>query len=163
MKIPVSIKTKQQWIKIGLIALSAVVFPAFWFVGYDMPYEEDAAFNAPLLTDVLLVYIYLLLAVAAGVTVYSIVHGIRTRGRQDNTENGVPAARITIATWGITVALLIVTFACASTTPIKVNGHDFSEALWLRLSDMFIYSSGIMILLAVVAVAFGMSGYSRRK
>lgn len=158
-----SIKTKQQWIKIGLIALSAVVFLAFWFVGYDMPYEEDASFNAPLLTDMLLGYMYLLLAAAIGVTVYSAVHGIKTRGRLDNTENGVPAARITVTTWGITIALLIVTFACASTSPIKVNGHDFTEALWLRLSDMFIYSSGIMILLAVLAVAFGMSGYSRRK
>lgn len=163
MKKPGNIKTKQQWIKIGLIALSVIVFLAFWFVGYDMPYEEDASFNAPLLTDMLLGYIYLLLAAAIGVTVYSAVHGIRTKGRQDNTENGVPAARITVATWGITAALLIVTFACASTAPIKVNGHDFTEAVWLRLSDMFIYSSAVMILLAVLAVTFGMSGYSRRK
>ena len=51
------IKKKQSWIIIGLIAISAVIFLAFWMVGYDMPYEEDADFNAPLLTDMLLGYI----------------------------------------------------------------------------------------------------------
>ena len=157
-----SMKKKQSWLKIGLVAISAVVFIAFWSVGYDMPYEEDADFNAPLLTDMLLGFIYLLTVVAIGVTVYSIVHGIKTRGRQSLTENGVPAGRITIITWGVTFALLAITFALGSTDPIKVNGKDFCEGIWLRLSDMFIVSSGIMILLAIAAVAFGMSGYSRR-
>ena len=157
-----NIKKKQSWIIIGLIAISAVVFIAFWCVGYDMPYEEDVDFNAPLLTDMLLGYIYLLTSSAIGVTVYSIVHGIKTRGRQSLTENGVPAGRITIITWGVTFALLASTFALGSTDPIKVNGKDFCEGIWLRLSDMFIISSGVMILLAILAVAFGMSGYSRR-
>ena len=157
-----SMKKKQSWLKIGLVAISAVVFIAFWSVGYDMPYEEDADFNAPLLTDMLLGFIYLLTVVAIGVTVYSIVHGIKTRGRQSLTENGVPAGRITIITWGVTFALLASTFALGSTDPIKVNGKDFCEGIWLRLSDMFIISSGVMILLAILAVAFGMSGYSRR-
>ena len=157
-----NIKKKQSWIIIGLIAISAVVFIAFWCVGYDMPYEEDADFNAPLLTDMLLGYIYLMVVVAIGVTAYSVVHGIRTRGRQGYSENGVPAGRITIITWGVTFALLASTFALGSTDPIKVNGKDFCEGIWLRLSDMFIISSGVMILLAILAVAFGMSGYSRR-
>ena len=62
----------------------------------------------------------------------------------------------------MTFALLASTFALGSTDPIKVNGKDFCEGIWLRLSDMFIVSSGIMILLAIAAVAFGMSGYARR-
>ena len=157
-----NIKKKQSWIIIGLIAISAVVFIAFWSVGYDMPYEEDADFNAPLLTDMLLGYIYLMVVVAIGVTAYSVVHGIRTRGRQGFSENGVAAGRIAIATWIFTVLLLVISFALGSTEPIKVNGKDFCEGIWLRLSDMFIISSGVMILLAILAVTFGMSGYSRR-
>lgn len=157
-----NIKKKQSWIIIGLIAISAVVFIAFWSVGYDMPYEEDADFNAPLLTDMLLGYIYLMVVVAIGVTAYSVVHGIRTRGRQGFSENGVAAGRIAIATWVFTVLLLVISFALGSTEPIKVNGKDFCEGIWLRLSDMFIISSGVMILLAILAVTFGMSGYSRR-
>ena len=84
-------RKKQSWMKIGLVAVTALVFIAFWLVGYDMPYEEDADFNAPLLTDMLMGYIYLLLAVCIGVTIYSVIHGIRTSGRLGLTENGVPA------------------------------------------------------------------------
>ena len=36
-----------------IVALSAVLFILFWLIGYDMPYEEDPEYNAPLLTGVL--------------------------------------------------------------------------------------------------------------
>ena len=162
MKKKVNVNNWQSWLKIGLVAISAVVFALFWLVGYDMPYEEDADFNAPLLTDVLIGYVYLLTAAAVGVAVFSAIHGIRTRSRQCGVENGVPTARINTITWIITALLLAGSFACATTEPIKVNGKLYSETIWLRLSDMFIVTSGVMILLAVIAVAFGMSGYSRR-
>lgn len=162
MKKKVNVNNWQSWLKIGLVAISAVVFALFWLVGYDMPYEEDADFNAPLLTDVLIGYVYLLTAAAVGVAVFSAIHGIRTRSQQGGVENGVPTARINTITWIITALLLAGSFACATTEPIKVNGKLYSETIWLRLSDMFIVTSGVMILLAVIAVAFGMSGYSRR-
>ena len=162
MKKKVNVNNWQSWLKIGLVAISAVVFALFWLVGYDMPYEEDADFNAPLLTDVLIGYVYLLTAAAVGVAVFSAIHGIRTRSRQGGVENDVPTARINTITWIITALLLAGSFACATTEPIKVNGKLYSETIWLRLSDMFIVTSGVMILLAVIAVAFGMSGYSRR-
>ena len=162
MKKKVNVNNWQSWLKIGLVAISAVVFALFWLVGYDMPYQEDADFNAPLLTDVLIGYVYLLTAAAVGVAVFSAIHGTRTRSRQGGVENGVPTARINTITWIITVLLLAGSFACATTEPIKVNGKLYSETIWLRLSDMFIVTSGVMILLAVIAVAFGMSGYSRR-
>ena len=162
MKKRVNVNNWQSWLKIGLVAISAVVFALFWLVGYDMPYEEDADFNAPLLTDVLIGYVYLLTAAAVGVAVFSAIHGTRTRSRQGGVENGVPTARINAITWIITALLLAGSFACATTEPIKVNGKLYSETIWLRLSDMFIVTSGVMILLAVIAVAFGMSGYSRR-
>lgn len=162
MKKKVNVNNWQSWLKIGLVAISAVVFALFWLVGYDMPYEEDADFNAPLLTDVLIGYVYLLTAAAVGVAVFSAIHGIRTHSRQGGVENGVPTARINTITWIITALLLAGSFACATTEPIKVNGKLYSETIWLRLSDMFIVTSGVMILLAVIAVAFGMSGYSRR-
>ena len=162
MKKRVNVNNWQSWLKIGLVAISAVVFALFWLVGYDMPYEEDADFNAPLLTDVLIGYVYLLTAAAVGVAIFSAIHGIRTHSRQGGVENGVPTARINTITWIITALLLAGSFACATTEPIKVNGKLYSETIWLRLSDMFIVTSGVMILLAVIAVAFGMSGYSRR-
>lgn len=141
------------WLKIMMMAVTAVVFAAFWLVGYDMPYDENADFNAPLLTDLLLWFIYVMAAAAVGVTVYSAVHGIRTHGRRQGMENGVPTTRITFLTWGTTLILLAVTFALGSTDPIKVNGTEYTDGLWLRMSDMFIYTSGVMIIIAIAVVA----------
>ena len=98
MKRKMIVNNWQSWLKIGLVAVSAVVFALFWLVGYDMPYEEDADFNAPLLTDALLGYVYLLTAVAVGVAVFSAIHGFWTRSRQGSVENGVPTARISKVT-----------------------------------------------------------------
>lgn len=37
-----------------LLGLAALVFALFFLVGYDMPFEENPDFNAPLFTNVLL-------------------------------------------------------------------------------------------------------------
>ncbi|MCI6120079.1 MAG: hypothetical protein MR717_12520 [Prevotella sp.] len=49
---------------IVLVALSVVVFVAFWLVGFDMPFFENPRFNAPLLTDLLIGFVYFMLLLA---------------------------------------------------------------------------------------------------
>ena len=34
-----------------IVALSAIVFLAFYLIGYDTPFAGNTAFNAPMLTD----------------------------------------------------------------------------------------------------------------
>ena len=36
-----------------LVAITVVVFGAFWLVGFNMPFMDDPQFNAPLLTDLI--------------------------------------------------------------------------------------------------------------
>ena len=43
-----------------LIALTVMVFALFYFVAYDRPFADDPSFNAPLFTDLLLVFMLLL-------------------------------------------------------------------------------------------------------
>lgn len=52
---------------VALVVLTAVIFGAFWLVGFDMPFIDDPQFNAPMLTDLVIVFVYamLLLAIAA--------------------------------------------------------------------------------------------------
>lgn len=145
-----------------LIALSAVLFAAFFLVGYDMPFAEDANFTAPLLTDVILVYSYLLIAATIVVLAISVVRSIRRRGGSDVVVNGVPAARISYLTLALFVVTMVVTFSLGSTEPVKVNGATFSDSLWLRVADMFLVTSGILIAVAIVAIIFGVSGLNRR-
>ena len=49
---------------IVLVALSVVVFVAFWLVGFYMPFFENPRFNAPLLTDLLIGFVYFMLLLA---------------------------------------------------------------------------------------------------
>lgn len=144
-----------------LVTLSAVVFAAFYLVGYDMPFEEDASFNAPLLTDLLLVFTYLLLAVAVVVCLVSVGKGIKVRDAGDKVTNGIPASLITYGTVALLVVSLVVTFVLGSSEPMKINGETFAETFWLKLTDMFIYTSAILMAVAVCAVAYGLSGRNR--
>lgn len=144
------------------VGLTVVVFALFYLVGYNAPYLFDPTYNAPVLTDLVLVLMYLMVAVALGVAVYSVVKGSRTRS-SEKIVNGVPVAKIAWGTVAFVAVLLVVTFLAGSSEPLKVNGTLFSDAFWLRLTDMFIYTSLLLIAAAVVAVGYSMSGINRKR
>ena len=145
-----------------LIALSVVLFGAFFLVDYDIPYALDPQFNAPLLTDALLFYTYAVCAVAVAVAVVAMVRGAMRRGGSRYEINGVPSRRISLCVGCVLVATLLLTFAFGSAEPLLVNGKVFAEAGWLRLTDMFINTSLILGLVALALVALGVSGMGRR-
>ena len=47
-----------------LVVITVIVFAAFWLVGFNMPFMDDPRFNAPLLTDVVIAFVYLMLLLA---------------------------------------------------------------------------------------------------
>ena len=53
-----------------LIGLAILVFGLFFLVGYDMPFDENPDFNAPLFTDVLIVLMWLFLIGGVGLAIY---------------------------------------------------------------------------------------------
>lgn len=111
---------------------------------------------APLYIDVVLWAVYLLLFLTTAATVYSAIHGIRTRGHQLSA-NGQLLRYVAIATGGITLAVMAISYAVASTTPLPINGERFDSPVWLRLTDMFIYTSITLIVLCsaiVIAARF---------
>ena len=60
-----------------LIGLAVLVFGLFFLIGYDMPFEENPDFNAPLFTDVLIVLMWLFLIGGVGLAVYSMIRDYR--------------------------------------------------------------------------------------
>ena len=102
------------------------------------------SFVSPFFADVMLGLMYLMVAVALGVTVYSVWHGMRTRRKGDDIINGVPAGRIG---WCVLIGLLIclvVTFLLGSSKPVMTNGQPFTSVFWLKVTDMFIYTSVLL-------------------
>ena len=46
--------------------------------------------------------------------------------------------------------------------PIQLGEKLFTDSFWLKISDMFIYTSGILIVVAVGCFLYGISGLSRK-
>lgn len=146
-----------------LIILSAILFALFYLIGFDTPFIDDANFNAPILTDVLLAYMYLLLAATIAVCVCSVWRGLKCRNKSENIVNGIPAGKITYGSAGLLIISLTVTFATSSAEPLKINGTDFTDTFWLKATDMLINTSILLIAVALCAVGYGLSGYNRHR
>ena len=103
-------------------------------------------FISPAIADVMLWLMYITLAAAIAVTAYSVWHGLRFRRKGDEVVNGVPAGKIG---WVVAIGFVLcmaATFLFGSTEPITSNGQLLSDHFWLRVADMFIYTSIILII-----------------
>lgn len=145
-----------------IVGIAVVVFALFFLVGYNMPSVEEPSFNAPLLTDALLILMIALLVVAAIIGFLAVIAGLRKRDSSDKNVNGVPAAKISMITFEFTFVMLLLTFVFGSTDSMTINGHQFSDVVSLKLTDMFVQTSIVMIVVAVAAVIFGYTRYIRR-
>ena len=112
-------------------------------------------YETPIYVDIVLGTIYVLIAAAVLLSVWSAVRSYRRHCSRDGRENGVPARRIALAVALLTVVALMVTWLTASTKPLNINGHNFDNGFWLHASDMFI---GTAMLLAVVLIAVAVGG-----
>lgn len=133
----------------GIITLTAIVFVAFFLIGYNRPYLENPNYNAPLLTGTLIVYLCIALIVALLLVVGSVTKRIRLRKGISSTENGIPASKIALSTAGLTVLTLVVTFLFGSGTDSRTE----ATAFWNKAADMFVNSSIFLIFMAILAIA----------
>lgn len=146
-----------------VVGISVIVFAMFYLVGYNMPSVENPGFNAPAMTDWLLILMLVILAIASITGIVAVVIGLRKKDSGDKIVNGVPAARISAITFGVTFALLVVTFILGSTSTMTINGRQFSDVVALKVTDMFVQTSIVMIVLAIAAVIFGYTRYIRKR
>ena len=145
-----------------MIGLAVLFFGLFYLIGYDLPFDENPDFNAPLFTDVLICLMWLFLIGGIGLAVYSMVKDYRS-SRSEAVVNGVPVRRIFRITWLTLLAVLILTFLLGGSDPMLINGENYADWLWLKLSDMFVITSLLMLLAGIGAVCFGATRYIRKK
>lgn len=144
------------------VTLTVAVFGAFFFIGYDIPYEENPEFNAPMLTDAVLVFIYILVFAAVALAAVAVFLSVRMRDKSQDEANNIPAAKIAWGTAALLAVTLVMTFISGSSEPVPVNGTPYTNTLWLKATDMFINTSIVLLAVALGGVAFGLSGYNRK-
>ena len=110
-------------------------------------------------TDVVAYVMLVLMAVALLAAViavlWAVVMAARKRGSGlAKTENRVPARRIAMLMLAGTFVLLLLTFALGSSVPVLINGKSFDNFFWLRAADMFICSSGVLLVVAALAYVY---------
>ena len=60
-----------------LIGVIVVLFALFWIIGYDMPYDDNPDYSAPLLTDALIWFMIVLTFSTFGLAVFGAVNDMR--------------------------------------------------------------------------------------
>lgn len=138
-----------------LTSVAVVSFGLFYVIGYNIPYLLNPSLNAPLLTDVIIGLMTGLLFLGLAGMVWSVIFGLYRRGKSEQRVNNIPVKKISYIVAGGTAALLATTLLLGSSAPMTVNGKPFTDNLWLKVSDMFIISSLVLLFIAVAAIIFG--------
>ncbi len=143
---------------VGLIVLSIVLFVLFFLIGWENDFIGDK--NVPLLTDVVLFYMYALVFATAGVCIWAVARGISSNKGVDSTAiTGVPGKKIMLGT----IVLLIASLGIGAATGLNEEPYRFANgtvtsAGWVTVVDAFMVSIGLLFIIAAAAVAISMTG-----
>ncbi|PMC23635.1 hypothetical protein CJ231_08815 [Hoylesella buccalis] len=152
-----------RWVLYALSALTVCLFALYYLVGYNQPYVENPDFNEPLLTTTLIIFMYTLLITTVGIGVWSIVRETKRRRSESKVNNGIPTALISRCVAGGTLMVFALTFALGSTQPLMTNGKSFTDSMLLRMADLFINTSILLLVAAALAAVYGMTRYYRKQ
>lgn len=142
-------------------AVIALVFMLYYLVGYNEPAPWDDRYNAPVLTDLLILTMALLLVLSLVAVMFSVARSAKVN-KEQRVVNGVRALAIRYSVGVCVVVLMIGTFALMPTDEILVNGSAFDDTLWLRAANMFVVSSVVLMIGAVGAIVFGLLKNKRK-
>ena len=145
---------------LGCIIVGVICFGLFFLVDYNNM-DFDGVHTSPALTDLVLVLMYILFAFTAGLTIWSLVRGMKINsGNTGPSPTGIASSKITLFTWGGVIVALVIGLLCgigedAYTT---VSGKTTSGGM-VTVVDMFIIAIYILAIATVAAVVVSMSGY----
>ena len=138
-----NIEKISKYLLYGLLGVSALIWILFLLVKFNEPYDLDPNMNAPMLTDVLVVWGLLLTVVAfVGMLVAYVMYL-----KQHGIERGL------YFTWGIPIAAIVIGLIIGVINKKQdfiYNMNDHASQSSLIISDTALVA---VIILAVTAVA----------
>ncbi|MDR1407771.1 MAG: hypothetical protein LBJ23_06975 [Tannerella sp.] len=144
------IRRFSSWVLIVCTVITIAVLAIFYLGGVEDPAAEN---KAPIYTSLLLYWSYVLTALTiAGMLIFGILQFLSTLKAKPKAALGSLVVLIVFA------ALLGITFMTGGTeklSNINVDSAHFNTDFWLKLSDMWLYSAYIMLILCIVAMIAG--------
>lgn len=145
------------------VSLTAVVFGAFFLFGTDSLYGVMLSPVASFLTDAVIITIYIFIAATMALAAWSMTRSMRRGSEIIDKDNLINSAKIKRGIFAFVALCLIATFSLASNEPVNINGEAFDNRIMLRITDMFINTTLILIVTALGGLFYGMSGHIRKR
>ncbi len=145
----------------ALIGIIILIYVLFALIRFDMPYDENPNFNAPLFTDALIILSVLLLIGTFVITIGSVIRSYKESPREKES-NGIPYRRIGSCIGIGVLVCLAITYALGSGNPMSINGKVYTDMFWLKIADMFVFTAIILLVVSIGAMIFGATRYGRR-
>lgn len=143
---------------LGALAIVALlIFCLFLFVGFATPSMLVPGFYEPQFTDTLLIYMYVIVTMAVVIMIISIGFGAWKRGWSMKVKCG-PVTAIVVGVLALLVITMLTTFMLADTNAMTIGGKPYEDTLWLRLSDMFINTTLVLLVVAVLLMVVRRKG-----
>lgn len=102
--------------------------------------------------DILIILIYITLGAAITLTFWSIVRKVMTIGKVSGKRHGIPVTMINIVVNTLAIAILAVSYLIGDTETMIVNNSEYSDKIWLSVTDMFVTTGLLLLLIGIVAV-----------
>ena len=153
------LSTRVLYVLVGIIGVVVILF---WLVGFSLPFDDDPNFTAPLFTNLLLVLMYILAFTGIVVGIWSVYRTLKVRGESESVDNNIPTRKLSYTIVFTTIASLLLFFLVGSSQPMRINGISYTDGFWLKVSDMFIYTSLLMIIAGMCVAAYGATKYNRK-
>lgn len=134
-----------------LFAVILIILGMFYGIGYDNPVGE---YNAPENTELLMDLIYFMLGLCAAMFFIGKAVNLISLLMND-TKQGLKLLMFDV----LIIAVFAIAYAAASDAPLRLaDGNIFSDASLLKISDMVIYSSYVLLLVAGFGVLINLVG-----
>ena len=143
-----------------LIALSVVVLALFFTVGFDnMESLPSGYYQSPAMTDLLIYYMYALMAICAIATVAGAVTA--KGGKVDSNMPKWGKLTAGIGLW-LFVPALLVSWFIGSKEPVVTGTGLYDATIWLKATDMMIYTIYILLVAMIIGLVLSLSGIFKK-
>lgn len=113
-------------------------------------------YESPLYVNIVLYTLYALLLLAGGLTLWSVFRSLHLQAGDARSQNGVHHRCIALLTLALLVLSLLAGWLLGSTEPLTVNGKIYVDHFWLRVSDMLITTTVMLVVVACVSIVVGL-------
>ena len=147
-----------QWLLGVLMAVGVLAFILFFAIGFGVPYEENPKYNAPALTDLVMIVIivYIILAIIA--TIWSVIKQMLKGNDSSIKETGLAGSTglISAIVLVASVVIGIIVGIINKDEHLLINGKDWNVPSEIILTDACCVSIGILAVVTIIALVAGL-------